>query len=74
MKWSGKVDDRTKEKIELLYREFDKFIQENHAGSAPEDQLLLRQWNSFKTVIERNPTDFESMQQHINKMTDEDPK
>ena len=74
MKWAGKVDDKTKEKIELLYKEFDKFIDETHAGNAPEDQMLLRQWSNFKTVIEKNPTDFESMHEYIGKMGDEEAR
>ena len=48
MKWSGKVDERTKEKIELLYKEFDKFVEENHSYNSPEDSLMLKQWSSFK--------------------------
>jgi hypothetical protein len=26
MKWNGKADEKTREKIELLLKEFDKFI------------------------------------------------
>jgi hypothetical protein len=74
MKWSSKVDDRTKEKIELLYREFDKFVEENHAGTNAEDRQLLKQWSSFKTVIEKNPTDFEVMHQHISQLGEEEAK
>ena len=51
MKWNAKVDERTREKIELLYKEFDKFIEENHAANSSEDAAVLKQWNNFKQII-----------------------
>ena len=74
MKWSGKVDEQSKEKIELLYKEFDRFIEENHTANTPEDSLLLKQWSNFRTLIEKDPTDFEVMHTHINHLTDEESK
>lgn len=71
MKWSGKVDERTKEKIELLYKEFDRFIDDNHSAANQEDANVIRQWAAFKQVIEKNPTDFESMHAFISKMGEE---
>lgn len=58
LKWNGKVDEKTKDKIELLYREFDRFIEENHSSGNQEDASMLKQWANFKQVIEQNPTDF----------------
>lgn len=35
MKWNSKFDDnKTKEKVELLLKEFDKFVLENHEGAS----------------------------------------
>lgn len=43
MKWSAKVDDRTKEKIEMLLKEFDRFIIDSHeAGSSAEDKNIVK--------------------------------
>ncbi len=74
MKWSGRVDDRTKEKIELLYKEFNKFIEENHSSNNSEDAAVVKQWANFKQVIEKNPTDFEGMHQYITKLAEEEEK
>lgn len=68
LKWNTKVDERTKEKIELLYREFDRFIEENHSSGNQEDLNMLKQWANFKQVIEKGPTDFDNMNQYINKL------
>lgn len=54
MKWSGRVDDRTKEKIELLYKEFNKFI-ENHSSNNSEDAAVVKQWANFKQVSSKKP-------------------
>jgi len=35
----------------MLYKEFDKFIHENHENSLGEDAQVLKEWNSFKTII-----------------------
>lgn len=42
--------------------------------NSPEDQTLMKQWQNFKTVIEKNPVDFESMHNYINGMSEEDTK
>lgn len=33
---------------------------------------MSKQWANFKQLIEKNPTDFESMHQYLNKLTEED--
>lgn len=67
MKWNSKVDDKTKDKIELLLKEFDKFIIDSHEGSpASEDKTIVKEWKNFKTLIEKDPTDIESLHSYIN--------
>lgn len=34
MNWSAKVEERTKDKIELLFKEFDKFVEDNHSTNS----------------------------------------
>ena len=68
MKWSSKVDEQTRQKIELLYKEFDKFIHDTHGTSSGEDAHVVREWEQFKAVIDKDPSDVETMHQHINHM------
>lgn len=71
MKWSAKVDDRTKEKIEMLLKEFDRFIVDSHeGGTSVEDKSIIKEWKNFKSVIEKDPTDVESLHSYINSIQD----
>jgi hypothetical protein len=34
--------------------------------------VVLKEWSNFKQLIEKNPTDFESMHQYLSKLGDEE--
>lgn len=74
MKWNGKVDDKTKEKVELLVKEFDRFIFEAHdGGSSSEDKSIVKEWKNFKSLMEKDPTDIEALHAYINSIQEEKP-
>jgi len=66
------VDDKTRDKVEFLIREFDRFIHDNHETGAPEDNSILKEWGNFKNAIEKNPTDIESHNAFVNSIGEDE--
>lgn len=64
MSWQD-IEETNRNKIQNFLTAFSSFVQENHSGSSPEDELVKKEWEKFREFIEAQPTDTQKHNKYV---------